>query len=436
MNLLSNSYKFTHKGSVTVRAVVDRESDDWIDVTCSVIDTGIGIPDEQIKNLFLPFSQIESSSSRSYGGTGLGLSICKALIENVMQGRVWLDSTPGVGTNVSFSLRFQKVSPLVLSPAPKLITQVPDTDGRSRHHSTRDTDPMAKFSSQENNGHEQSSETIDLSSIPRSDLRICIAEDNLINQRIAISFVQKLGFKCDAYLDGFKTIDALERASDRNRPFHLILMDVQMPHCDGYEATRLIRKHKDPAIRNVLIIAMTASAIQGDREKCLKSGMNNYLAKPVRAATLKSLLESYLNQGEEREIPHLADEAKEIVKLALEDARHGKEKEKEENTTPVPVRSKSKRDSDRTPVPVPAPVLHKENTVIRPEAERSNTATSAGSATSASIAAMAADEAINRPASVRTNTTQRWKPPQENGTGTSSSSEDRPEAETQSAVGT
>lgn len=109
MNLLSNSYKFTPRGSVTVRAVVDKESENWIDVTCSVIDTGIGIPDEQKKKLFLPFSQIESSSSRSYGGTGLGLSICKALIENVMQGRVWLESTPGVGTNVSFSLRFQKV---------------------------------------------------------------------------------------------------------------------------------------------------------------------------------------------------------------------------------------------------------------------------------------------------------------------------------------
>jgi signal transduction histidine kinase len=95
MNLLSNSYKFTPKGSVTVRAVVDQESETWVDVTCSVIDTGIGIPDEQKKKLFLPFSQIESSSSRSYGGTGLGLSICKALIENVMGGKVWLTSTPG-----------------------------------------------------------------------------------------------------------------------------------------------------------------------------------------------------------------------------------------------------------------------------------------------------------------------------------------------------
>lgn len=225
MNLLSNSYKFTPKGSVTVRAVVNDEDEDWVDVTCSVIDTGIGIPDEQKEKLFRPFSQIESSSSRSYGGTGLGLSICKALIENVMNGKVWLESTPGSGTTVSFALRFKKV------PRAQAVSQ----------HYTRDPDPMAKFSAQGDNGHEQSSGTcIDLSTIPRNELRICIAEDNLINQRIAISFVQKLGFKCDAYLDGFKTIDALERASDNGRPFHLVLMDVQMPHCDGYEGEKSI----------------------------------------------------------------------------------------------------------------------------------------------------------------------------------------------------
>jgi PleD family two-component response regulator len=136
--------------------------------------------------------------------------------------RTHADSPQGLGTTVSFSLRFQKVS---------------KAQAGDRQY-TREPDPMAKFSSQENNGHEpQSGTCIDLSTIPRNELRICIAEDNAINQRIAISFVQKLGFKCDAYLDGFKTIDALERASGNGRPFHLVLMDVQMPHCDGYEGT-------------------------------------------------------------------------------------------------------------------------------------------------------------------------------------------------------
>lgn len=216
MNLLSNSYKFTPKGSVTVRASMEHEDKDTIDIICSVADTGIGISDEQKKKLFLPFSQIESSSSRSYGGTGLGLSICKAIIENVMKGKIWLESTPGVGTTVSFSLRFQKV---------------PKAEAMRKEWTTRDPDPMAKFSPQENNGHEGSSGScVDLSKIPREELRICIAEDNLINQRIAISFVRKLGFKCEACVDGRKTIEALERASQEGRPFHLVSAPLSTKH--------------------------------------------------------------------------------------------------------------------------------------------------------------------------------------------------------------
>ena len=107
-------------------------------------------------------------------------------------------------------------------------------------------------------------------------------------------------------------------------------MDVQMPHCDGYKATQLIRKHKDPTIRNVLIIAMTASAIEGDREKCLASGMNNYLAKPVRAQTLKAMLESYLAK-EEEDVPNLQQEAKMMVKDALAGAEKHSERQNGEN---------------------------------------------------------------------------------------------------------
>jgi CheY-like chemotaxis protein len=269
MNLLSNSYKFTPKGGhVTVRATVKREDTCSLEVVVSVQDTGIGITPEQQKILFQPFNQVENTSSRKFGGTGLGLSICKAIIENLMGGKIWLDSKPGVGTNVSFSVTFSKVSRAEKSA---LRLRGPMLE----------TDVMAKFSpspEEQNN----SPGLIDLSEIPRNCLRICIAEDNPINQKIAISFVQKLGFQCEAFPDGQKTIEALEKASTEGKPFHLVLMDVQMPIKDGYDATREIRKHKDPAIRRVLIVAMTASAIQGDREKCLEAGMNNYLAKPVR----------------------------------------------------------------------------------------------------------------------------------------------------------
>ncbi|KAL1310989.1 hypothetical protein AAFC00_001209 [Neodothiora populina] len=291
MNLLSNAYKFTAKGTVTIKAVIDEEDDDGVLVTCSVIDTGIGISEEQRKKLFQPFSQADSSTARSYGGTGLGLSICKAIIENVLGGRIWLESNPGVGTTVSFQLRFQKV---------KKSAEV-TTQGMA--------DPMAMFGS----GTSSHTAGVNLTNIPRESLRICIAEDNPINQKIAISFVQKLGFKCEAYGDGQQAVDALLKASKAGDPFHLVLMDVQMPVLDGYHATREIRRQTDPVVRDVLVIAMTASAIRGDREKCLEAGMNNYLAKPVRAHVLKQMLEGYLNQFP-KAMPDLQQKANQLAK--------------------------------------------------------------------------------------------------------------------------
>ncbi|KAF2742680.1 hypothetical protein M011DRAFT_432568 [Sporormia fimetaria CBS 119925] len=358
MNLLSNSYKFTPSGSVTVRAVVDKEGEDWIDVTCSVIDTGIGIPEEQIQKLFLPFSQIESSSSRSYGGTGLGLSICKALIENVMGGKIWLESKLGTGTTVSFSLRFEKVK---------------KSAAANRQSMTRELDPMAKYRAADN-GHDQSlGSCIDLSTIPRDELRICIAEDNLINQRIAISFVQKLGFKCDAYPDGYKTIEALERGVRVGRPFHLVLMDVQMPHCDGYKATQLIRKHSDPTVRNVLVIAMTASAIEGDREKCLASGMNNYLAKPVKPNTLKALLESYLSKEHGDGVAQANGDTKK------DKQENGKDSQKESPSASEPLAApKNKTQTEETTQQTNQETSHDRNRILnlelRPGSQRSDTA--------------------------------------------------------------
>ena len=285
MNLLSNSYKFTAKGCVTVRAKTEFESENSIRVTCSVQDSGIGITQEQVSRLFKPFSQADSSTQRSYGGSGLGLSICKALID-VLNGKIWLESQLGKGTTVSFTLDFQKA----------VKAQTPGSDHGS---AARDQDPMATWSSDasENQTVQPGTASIfNLSNIPKDKIRICIAEDNPINQKIAISFVEKLGFKCEAFNDGLQAVEALRRASHADNPFHLVLMDVQMPVLDGYDATRLIRRDDDPVVRGAVIVAMTASAIRGDREKCLQAGMNNYLAKPVRAAVLKQMLEEYLNK--------------------------------------------------------------------------------------------------------------------------------------------
>lgn len=303
-NLMSNSFKFTSKGSITVRAVIESENPESIQAIISVSDTGIGISDEQQKNLFLPFSQADSSTARSYGGTGLGLSICKAIIENVMHGRIWLDSQPGVGTTVSFSLPFKKVQATA------------NGEKQESHGANRNADPMAIFTPPAVEQGPGAKALVSLAGIPRDKLKVCIAEDNPINQKIAINFVKKLGFHCQAYGDGQQAVDALGKASKAGDPFHLVLMDVQMPVLDGYNATREIRRHPDPRVSDILVIAMTASAIRGDREKCLEAGMNNYLAKPVRADTLKQMLEGYLNQ-EPSTIPNLQQEANNLVNTVV-----------------------------------------------------------------------------------------------------------------------
>lgn len=281
MNLLSNSYKFTAKGSVTIRSRTEYEDENSIRITCSIADTGIGITQEQVTRLFKPFSQADSSTQRSYGGSGLGLSICKALVD-VLNGKIWLESQVGVGTTVSFTITFPKAPKTAISNNPEIAT--------------KDPDPMATWSSDSDGlaARTSTASFFDLTQVPRDQLRICIAEDNPINQKIAVSFVTKLGYKCEAYGDGLQAVEALRRRSKENLPFHLVLMDVQMPVLDGLQASALIRKDEDPVVRGVLIIAMTASAIRGDREKCLQAGMNNYLAKPVRAAVLKSMLQEYL----------------------------------------------------------------------------------------------------------------------------------------------
>ena len=271
MNLLSNSYKFTPKGTVAVKARVAREGKGRVRLECSVSDTGIGIPEEQKKRLFRPFSQADSSTARSYGGSGLGLSICKAIIEDVLGGEIWLESTTGSGTTVTFHLAFNK--------APKESFVKPSWPPGTNN---KEVEPPAKPVAR------------DLTMVPRDQIRVCIAEDNPINQRIAVKFVNGFDLQCEAYSDGRQAVEALRTQSREGNPFHVVLMDVMMPTLDGYNATREIRRDSDPNVNEVLVIAMTASAIEGDREKCLQAGMNNYLPKPVRSNVLRDMLDKYL----------------------------------------------------------------------------------------------------------------------------------------------
>jgi signal transduction histidine kinase/DNA-binding response OmpR family regulator len=280
-NLIGNSLKFTERGSITVGARVGNETVDLIGLTFWVKDTGIGIPTSQIEKLFKPFSQADASTARKYGGSGLGLSICKSLIESMMHGKIELESQENVGTTVRFSVVFPKADP--------------EASAGDTQTGPEKRDPMAKYI--DKGGKLSQTPYIDFADIPRGQLRICIAEDNPINQKIAIQIVQKLGFvHVDAYDNGLATVEGLRRKAREGTPYHLVLMDCQMPIMDGYESTKLLRQDENEAVRGVLVIAMTASAIQGDREKCLEAGMNDYLAKPVRVHVLKKKLEEYLHQ--------------------------------------------------------------------------------------------------------------------------------------------
>ncbi|KAK2041166.1 hsp90-like protein [Colletotrichum somersetense] len=279
-NLISNSLKFTEDGSITIGARVESETNDKATLLFRVQDTGIGIPQQQLVKLFQPFSQADTSTARKYGGSGLGLSICKSLIETMMKGKIQLDSQEGVGTTAWFKVTFDKAKSDVSAGDAQQMKSPPAVE-RSAYLAERDSSPNP---------------FLDLTAISKDQIRICIAEDNPINQKIAIQYAQRLGYTTvDAYENGLKAVEGLRQKAREGRPYHVVLMDVQMPVLDGYEATKMIRKDPIDVVRKILVIAMTASAIQGDREKCLAAGMNDYLAKPVRSEVLKKKLDTYVS---------------------------------------------------------------------------------------------------------------------------------------------
>ncbi|POR38895.1 Hybrid signal transduction histidine kinase K, partial [Tolypocladium paradoxum] len=283
-NLIGNSLKFTEDGSITIGARIESDTKEKATLTFWVRDTGIGIPPQQLAKLFQPFSQADASTARKYGGSGLGLSICKSLIEIMMKGTIQLESEETVGTTAWFTVTFEKAK-----------SDVSAGDAQSKS-----SPPIDRYSAPTSAVERAASPNpyLDLSQMSKEDVRICVAEDNPINQKIAIQYVQRLGYtSVSAYENGLKAVEGLRMKAREGKPYHVVLMDVQMPILDGYEATKLLRKDSIEAVRKVLVIAMTASAIQGDREKCLAAGMNDYLAKPVRSEVLKKKLDAYINNA-------------------------------------------------------------------------------------------------------------------------------------------
>jgi signal transduction histidine kinase/DNA-binding NarL/FixJ family response regulator len=257
VNLVGNAVKFTDRGGeVVVRVRVASEADQAALLRFDVQDTGIGIASDVHDRLFQPFSQADGSTSRKYGGTGLGLTISKRLVE-LMHGQIGVDSTIGWGSTFWFTVLFAAVprSEPELADGPRMLP-----DGRTGQWPPLEAAELA------------------------NTLRILVVEDNPINQQVAAGWLQRLGCRIDVAANGFEALDALHRIT-----YSAVLMDCQMPEMDGFQATAEIRRREGSA-RRTPVIAMTANAMKGDRERCLAAGMDDYISKPVHIEELRAAL--------------------------------------------------------------------------------------------------------------------------------------------------
>ncbi|MCB1182216.1 PAS domain-containing protein [bacterium] len=254
VNLLGNALKFTDAGEVAVRVAAEAVTADGAVLRCEVRDTGPGIPLERQDAMFQQFTQVDGSTARRHGGTGLGLAICRQLA-GLMGGSIGVESTPGRGARFWFTARFGRGANPADPPAPVAAPDVP----------------------------------VATATVERPRLRLLLVEDNLTNQLVARGLLKRLGQTCDVAANGVEALAALAAA-----PYDLVFMDVQMPEMDGLEATRRIRGLAPGSLNaGVPVVAMTANAMRGDREECLRAGMDDYLAKPITKATLGEVLDRW-----------------------------------------------------------------------------------------------------------------------------------------------
>jgi PAS domain S-box-containing protein len=246
-NLAANAVKFTERGHVSVRVGVEAETDQTVTVRCTVEDTGIGISADQMDRLFRSFSQADSSTTKRYGGAGLGLAISKQLVE-MMGGQIGCESQPGQGSRFWFTATLGKSQE---APTPVEAAPVPRVECRAGGH-------------------------------------ILLAEDNEINRLIALRLLERAGYRARAVANGRLAVSEVLSGA-----FDAVLMDVHMPEMDGFEATAEIRRAEN-GYRHTPVIALTARAMTGDRERCLEAGMDDYLTKPVRKEQLIAVLDRWV----------------------------------------------------------------------------------------------------------------------------------------------
>jgi signal transduction histidine kinase/ActR/RegA family two-component response regulator len=349
LNLAGNAVKFTAKGEVSLEIKVLETSQFGTRVKCEVRDTGIGIPADRLQLLFAPFMQVDTSTTRKFGGTGLGLSIVRRLVE-LMGGSTGVESAEGKGSVFWFTAMFAPAAPDVTQrkyavPASIQGQRVLVVDDNATNRKVLmgqlllcGVEPMSASSADEAlallrqaraagrtfDGFAgyllkpvaqldltdclmlilgNTAESWHLKSQPivtrhalraqrhRSPKRVLLAEDNLVNQKVAMRMLEKLQCHVEVVADGLATIEAWRKGN-----FDLILMDCQMPGMDGYEATREIRK-LEQGQRHITIVALTANAMKGDEEKCHAAGMDDYLTKPIDRVKLEACVDALMGQS-------------------------------------------------------------------------------------------------------------------------------------------
>jgi len=259
VNLVGNAIKFTHQGEIVIRAEPREETMDDATVRFSVQDTGVGIPRERQAAIFERFTQADGSTTRKYGGTGLGLTISKQLVE-MMGGEMGVDSTPGIGSTFWFDIKFKK------QPRQKTVTA-----------------PLA---------------LVGPGNLART--RILVVDDNQTNRLILTKNVEALGSRVDAVTSGAKALESLRNAHHAGNPYHVVLLDMQMPGMDGEQTARAIKS--DPAVKDVKIIILTSMGQRGDAVRLEALGCSGYLLKPVKQQLLFDAVVEALGRKEEHQL--------------------------------------------------------------------------------------------------------------------------------------
>ena len=262
VNLASNAVKFTEAGEVAISVRRLAAPTDSVALRFAVRDSGIGLTTDQRRGLFSSFTQADATITRRFGGTGLGLAISKSLVQ-LMQGEIGVDSRPGAGSTFWFTARLGRLDP---GTVPAERQRAP---GRAAPQAAPAFDPTSK---------------------------VLVVEDNALNQEVAVALLQEVGLSPDVVGDGREALEALRRGR-----YALVLMDVQMPVMDGLTATRELRR--DPALRAVPVVAMTANALPGDREAYLAAGMDDVVTKPIEPAELWRALQAWLPERDDAAPP-------------------------------------------------------------------------------------------------------------------------------------